>query len=326
MFHPLEDRCLRAATPVTLTGTAGPDRVSLAFKNHVLSVNFNGVVTKYDDRKVSRLTFNLLGGNDQFMAAYDSGADRMTLPLMIDAGPGNDYVLSGGGNDTLRGGTGNDYLMDGRGDDVLHGDAGNDIIFTIFGNDTLYGDSGDDIVEVVTIIDSFQNPDGTWGNITPTVRDVLYGGTGNDSLNSFMPNTRLFGEAGNDVIGCTTNSVMNGGDGDDRLTAYGYATLFGGNGNDKLVGSRYRDSLVGGAGNDDIWGKEGNDILWGGDGHDTLTGGLGRDELHGSGGRDLLVANGDGAIDLIDGGTDEDTARHDHAGKVIDALTSIERR
>jgi Ca2+-binding RTX toxin-like protein len=57
----------------------------------------------------------------------------------------------------------------------------------------------------------------------------------------------------------------------------------GGDGNDRLTGSKFNDTLIGG---------DGNDVLNGAAGHDLLIGGRGADALTGAGGDDLLVTGG----------------------------------
>ena len=77
--------------------------------------------------------------------------------------------------------------------------------------------------------------------------------------------------------------VASGGDGNDELDASGAGVpvaLFGGNGNDRLQGSKFNDLLIGGAG---------NDALFGGPGDDVIVGGAGKDDLHSFYGNDLLI-------------------------------------
>ena len=104
-------------------------------------------------------------------------------------------------------------------------------------------------------------------------------------------------------------NVLNGGAGDDQLTAFLSATpdpavtdnstaenrLDGGAGNDVLTatvapGSIGSSFLSGGAGNDQltVFGGSAN-VLDGGDGKDTLTSGTGNDSMFGGAGADTLV-------------------------------------
>lgn len=66
----------------------------------------------------------------------------------------------------------------------------------------------------------------------------------------------------------------------------GKVRLWGGDGDDRLIGTPWRDVVKGGAGDDLLRGKAGRDRLVGGDGADDLRGGKGRDVLVGGADRD----------------------------------------
>ncbi|MEP2529984.1 VWA domain-containing protein [Shimia sp.] len=133
--------------------------------------------------------------------------------------------------------------------------------------------------------------------------DVLFGGTGSDTLVGEGGDDALFGGMGNDLV--------NGGVGAD--------TLFGGEGYDSLNGGRGADNLYGVTGNDVLSGQNGNDKLFGGEGSDTLYGGDGNDTVHGGNGADkALLGNGadvffdndesgDAGRDTVFGGNGYDT-------------------
>jgi Ca2+-binding RTX toxin-like protein len=76
------------------------------------------------------------------------------------------------------------------------------------------------------------------------------------------------GNAGNDFIDARFANVP--------------VDLFGGAGNDMLMGGKFGDVLVG---------DDGNDVLFGGGENDLLVGGMGRDYLNGGLGDDLLVGD-----------------------------------
>jgi len=120
------------------------------------------------------------------------------------------------------------------------------------------------------------------------------------------------GEGGNDVIDAAATGkrlILNGGSGDDTLTASsGNDTLNGDSGNDTLIGNAGNDRLDGGTGNDTLDGGVGNDILDGGAGNDiSLSGGAGNDILDGGTGSDKMA-----------GGTGDDTYFIDD---VLDTVT-----
>lgn len=79
-----------------------------------------------------------------------------------------------------------------------------------------------------------------------------------------------------------TDLVINGGNGNDKLTYVGTAnvTLDGGNGNDVLITSSGNDVVTGGAGNDHIETGAGNDIINTGLGDDVILAGAGRDVIN----------------------------------------------
>lgn len=124
----------------------------------------------------------------------------------------------------------------GGGDDTITGSSASDTIYGQEGDDSIYGGSG---------------------------HDTLYGGTGDDLLVGD-------GEPGS-VADLTVEKIMELGTGDDLdafilsveegLGANGNDQLFGGVGNDVLLGMGDDDYLDGGAGKDAIFGGSGNDII-----------------------------------------------------------------
>jgi Ca2+-binding RTX toxin-like protein len=65
--------------------------------------------------------------------------------------------------------------------------------------------------------------------------------------------------------------------------------VWGGSGDDILLGDEGANQLDGGIGNDALVGRGGEDNLAGGMGRDLLIGGLGSDTLHGGPGEDILI-------------------------------------
>jgi Ca2+-binding RTX toxin-like protein len=83
------------------------------------------------------------------------------------------------------------------------------------------------------------------------------------------------------VKGLAGQDSLYGGTGDD--------TLLGGDGQDRLWGGAGRDSLDGGAGDDTLEGNAAADIIHGGAGDDYLAGGDAVDLLYGDAGADGFV-------------------------------------
>ena len=80
--------------------------------------------------------------------------------------------------------------------------------------------------------------------------------------------------------------------------------IFGGPGNDNLVGDAGNNTLFGLAGDDTLSGLAGNDLLSGGDGADQLLGGTGADTLQGGTGADTL--SGGSGNNQLQGGVGDD--------------------
>lgn len=124
---------------------------------------------------------------------------------------------------------------------------------------------------------------------------VVRGTSGNDAIVIAQQDIRLNGL--NIYFENTDEILLEGGDGDDRLTVNNWCS--------GMV------TLDGGPGNDILTGGAGADRLFGGDGHDILFGGGGDDELYGGADNDQLF--GDGEIDFLDGGAGFDLLVQDDA-------------
>jgi Ca2+-binding RTX toxin-like protein len=207
----------------------------------------------------------------------NGGAGRDTI-----YGYGGDDILAGGGNDDeLYGGMGNDLLTGGAGDDTLFGEEGDDTLFGNGGNDFLSGGIGNDTLNGGAGNDTLEGGEGS---------DTLIGGTGFDTViqtvdnDMTLSNTALTG-LGNDSLTSIEAAILTGGAGDNTLDANlfsGYATLYGMDGDDVLIGGSNAD------------------ILSGGDGNDTLEGGLGDDSLYGGADYDTVIQTGDVDMTLSD--------------------------
>lgn len=150
-----------------------------------------------------------------------------------------------------------------------------------------------------------------------TIRDIVRGGAGNDSIDGRGGNDALYGDGGSDRI-----------DGDG-----GNDTISGGFGADKLFGRTGNDVISGGAGNDQLEGNPGGDRLNGGPGADHLSGGLGADNINGAGGNDRLLDDHRGvdrsflSPDTLVGGRGRDTVDYSYRrGEATRLRLSIDGR
>ena len=177
--------------------------------------------------------------------------------------------------------------------DVLLGTAKKDIIDGKFGDDEITGDEGHDRVE------------GNQDN------DTIYAGANNDL-------------AVGDKVGSEWSLV-----GDKWVYDASKQTGFG-------DGASYDDLIFGGDGDDVVIGNGGADILYGGEGDDLINAGSGQDTAYGGAGADILNMDGgddrgyggDGA-DILNGGAGNDTLYGDVVGSVLaegaDSAASCEK-
>ncbi|WP_294223203.1 calcium-binding protein [uncultured Shimia sp.] len=138
---------------------------------------------------------------------------------VVEGTPGDDEIVTEGGNDSVEGLAGNDNIIANGGFDTVRGGDGNDRIEGGKQDDYLYGDEGDDAL---------------YGHAGD---DSLKAGEGNDSISGNQGADTLLGNEGNDVLrGGDDNDSMNGGQGND--------TLKGGNGRDIMTGYNGADTFA----------------------------------------------------------------------------------
>jgi Tol biopolymer transport system component len=130
-------------------------------------------------------------------------------------------------------------------------------------------------------------------------RDGLYVANADGTNRRRVTNScRVVGTAGPDVLHGSFSQVVLGLGGNDTLYADDTYYFFDG---DSLYGGPGNDRLIGGFGRDILNGGPGNDVISGGGSVDTITGGPGRDTINGGGGGDVIYAR-DGQRDVIDCG------------------------
>ncbi|HEY4634386.1 MAG TPA: calcium-binding protein, partial [Candidatus Limnocylindrales bacterium] len=225
-------------------------------------------------------------------------------------GGGSDYLDGGAERDEVFGEGGDDIVRGGKNDDVVHGDykyaQGSAPIVGDEGIDQVYGDGGSDFVFgdfAPEMAVGVPLPD---GRVPRGTGQRLYGGDGIDFLYAFAGVTINAGDAALEHEFTLRGDELHGGAGGDWL--YGNLrqdVLVGDSGNDYLHGEFLAgpqlaqnifanitggaDELYGGTGEDQLLGGGGDDVLWGGGDTDWLEGQKGDDTLYGGGAIDLMV-------------------------------------
>lgn len=94
-----------------------------------------------DAPSIGSFEVNAGGGDDEVTVT-----PKVTIPVTMRGGEGNDLLRGGGGHDKLIGGAGKDWLYGQRGDDALYGGAGVDFLFGGPGADFLRGGLAKDVL------------------------------------------------------------------------------------------------------------------------------------------------------------------------------------
>ncbi|WP_303953903.1 VCBS domain-containing protein [Desulfovibrio piger] len=166
-------------------------------------------------------------------------ADELGYETRVDT-DGNPYLVAPDGTVwNLDGSEAMDVDLDGLtgrggGDDIITGSSASDIIYGQEGNDTIYGGSG---------------------------HDTLYGGTGNDLLVGDNKPESLTADTVEEISGLSKGELDAFIESVEGTDADGNDRLFGGSGDDVLLGMGGDDYLDGGEGSDAIFGGAGNDII-----------------------------------------------------------------
>src|SRR5215813_9535413 len=309
-----------AADSVTVKGTAGDDRITVASSG--ASVVVNGLAAKVTiagaEGANDSLTIDGLAGNDTINA---SALNPGQINLTINGGAGNDTITGSGGNDVVIGGTGNDVALLGAGDDTFiwnPGDA-SDTVEGQAGTDTLRF-NGANIGEKIDI-----SANGSRARLTRDIGTVTMDLNGverievnalddadtitvNDLTGTGVSQVAIDlgaqpGSPGGD--GAADTIVLNATNGDDAISIVnnnGIVTVSGLPEEVTIPNFETNDRIViNGLGGDDVItasaltgmlltasGGDGDDVLIGSPGNDTLTGGNGDDVLLGGGGQDVL--------------------------------------
>lgn len=139
-------------------------------------------------------------------------------------------------------------------------------------------------------------------------------GSGSTAQTAFLDlvlpaDATLYGTDGNDrIVGTPQMDIIVARGGDDTIIGRESGdTIYAGDGDDRIVAGDGDDIVFGGKGDDLVFAGAGNDSVFGGEGNDTLFGEEGDDVLVGENGNDAI--DGGGGRDAIDGGGGNDTLR-----------------
>ncbi|WP_262297412.1 hypothetical protein [Microvirga sesbaniae] len=254
-------------------------------------------------------------------SSNSKAGDRFSIDAQYDTVQKSWYWLGMAGGDDLKAGLGNDSLDGGADGDGLQGGAGNDYLT---GNgttnnddivrDVLWGGSGDDRLE------------GGWGDVLigDVGNDVLVGGWAfyGDYTYTSVTGTASFnftyaGQAINRTVNLVVGTVTDGAYTDILQYVWQVTT---GNGDDIFYANNNGNWLDGGGGSDRFYGGGGNDTLIGGAGYDFFYGSAGSDSIDGgaaSGIVDYLSLTASVQVDLNAGSAVKSTGGTDTLANIV---------
>lgn len=281
----------------TLNGMGGADRLIGGDGSDLYHVDNTGDVvietsanssTGGIDTVYSQIT------NYTLTANVENGQIRLTSNANLTGNNLNNELLGNSANNTLNGGLGNDILNGGAGIDTLIGGDGSDIYHIDNSADVVSEANASPSTGGIDAVHShlasyvlganIENgrimASGTASLTGNSLNNVLYAGTGNNTLNGGSGTdtaSYFYATSAITISLAITTPQATAGSGSDTLTAI-----------ENLTGSSYHDSLTG---------NTANNRLEGGLGNDTLNGGTGADTLVGSDGSDIYYV--DNAADVI---------------------------
>src|SRR3954468_19549993 len=109
--------------------------------NRVWAVTANGSSKRFDVATVRQI--RIIGGEKSDSVDVDAG---VKIPVYVQTGNGNDTIVSGAGNDTIRAGNGRDVVTTGAGSDSIRAGNGNDRITAGSGSDRIEAGNGSDVI------------------------------------------------------------------------------------------------------------------------------------------------------------------------------------
>ncbi|MGB2199841.1 MAG: hypothetical protein ACPH5G_00745 [Pseudooceanicola atlanticus] len=247
---------------------------------------------------------------------------------IIEAGPGQDTVYGGSGDDVFLdlesaapshvdvyyGGAGIDTVVDGTGYEptvTFNLATGQQVIssgvrdlyygienLSAGGSASIIGSNGANHLIGISgsIANSANDIDGGNGN------DTIEGGLGNDTLRGGGGVNEIYGDSGDDDLGFKSNTFTAGNifDGGEGTDLFDYSAFSGnyevnlGSGTFAREGGGSASTLASienvsaGSGDDSIIGDSGDNVLYGGEGNDTIRGGIGMDTMFGGSGDDNM--------------------------------------
>ncbi|MCA9251707.1 MAG: PEP-CTERM sorting domain-containing protein [Phycisphaerales bacterium] len=217
----------------------------------------------------------------------------------VDEVVGIDFVLAGGGDDRVRvshGGNIDVGVFEFDFGNLVFGQGGEDDIVVLDGIDLVFG--GDENDAITTGQGSLITIGPGTGTFRVALGDLIFGGTGNDTINGDDPDAD---RAGDDI------DFIFGRDGNDVIAGFGGGLLSVGPASNPTFEIDLGNLIFGSTGDDEISTLDGIDVIFGGENDDNISTGKGARLALGSNSNGFRLDLGD----LIFAGPGNDTVESD---------------
>jgi len=147
-----------------VNGTTSDDTITFAVKGKTLTCYRNGIPDSLPLASVRGIVITGQGGNDSI------DASKLSIPVTITTGSGNDSIIGSKAADLISSGDGNDTILGGKGNDTLVGGLGADLL--VGGSGTNRYEAADGVMDILDARGG-RNDTGLWD--TGAVQDTILG-------------------------------------------------------------------------------------------------------------------------------------------------------
>ncbi|MCH2203958.1 MAG: PKD domain-containing protein, partial [Fuerstiella sp.] len=194
---------------LSIVGTEAADTVVVSIDENEISVSASldepaPSVQSFATEDIQQISFTGFSGDDTFITEGEYPID-----MHVFGGPGDDFLVTGSGEDVVTDLNGNNDIRTSYGDDTILTGPGNDQIESESGDDTIRDLGGDNRIDTDSGADTVLTGDGN---------DEIFTGTGNDIVRSVGGDNTIQAGADNDT-------VETGAGDDDIVTESGNDTI-----------------------------------------------------------------------------------------------------
>src|SRR5205823_393218 len=128
MVESLEQRRLLSVSLhgglLAIKGTRAANDIEIKVDHSSVVVTMDGASKSFNLSDIRRV--RAMGGKGNDNIHFNSTGGKLSVPMTLLGGVGDDTLVGGAGDDVIKGGAGDDDCQGGAGDDSIDGDGGDD--------------------------------------------------------------------------------------------------------------------------------------------------------------------------------------------------------